>query len=134
MDRLRGAGETEILVEPVVGVHDGLSLPQRESLGAKLGEPEDRAGGGRGNVAGGVHMSPAEAGGESGGISTDELVFQTDDGLRGSRIALPGAASEKLAVNASGLVPLGGDHVEAAELGDAPAELDVRASSGHVRR
>src|SRR6185369_15526902 len=54
--------------------------------------------------------------------------------MRRAGVALARAASAQLAVNATGLVTLGGKNVEAANPGNAFAEFDVRAAARHVRR
>ena len=63
-----------------------------------------------------------------------ELVLERDEELRAAGVALARAAAAQLAVDAPRLVPLGADHVQAADLGDAVPELDVRAAPRHVRR
>ena len=62
----------------------------------------------------------------------DDLVVEGDEELREPGVALAGAAAGELAVDPPGFVPFGADDVQAAELGDAVAELDVGAAAGHV--
>ena len=63
-----------------------------------------------------------------------QLVLERNEELRRARVALTRAAPAQLAVDAPRLVTLGADYVEAAHLGDARPELDVRAAACHVRR
>ena len=49
-------------------------------------------------------------------------------------VALTAGAATQLVVDAAGLMPLGTEHVEAAKVGHAFAELDVDAAAGHVGR
>src|SRR5207248_3254253 len=63
-----------------------------------------------------------------------EVVFERQEEARGARVALATRAAAQLAVDAARLVSLRAEDVEPAQLGDAGAELDVRASAGHVRR
>src|SRR6185436_19585151 len=51
-----------------------------------------------------------------------------------ARVALPARPSTQLVVDPAGLVTLRAEHVEAAELANAVSQLDVDASTGHVRR
>jgi len=66
-------------------------------------------------------------------MTTEELVLQGLEGLSRARVALAGAPTEQLPVNAASLVSLRGDDVQAAQIGHASAQLDVRPSTGHVR-
>ncbi len=61
-----------------------------------------------------------------------EVVFEGEEELGRARVALAGAAAAQLAVDAARFVALGAEHEEAAELGHAFAQLDVRAASRHV--
>ena len=61
-----------------------------------------------------------------------QIVFERDEKVRRTGVALARAASAQLAVNAARFVAFGGQHVQAAEFGDAGAEFDVRAAAGHV--
>ena len=67
-------------------------------------------------------------------MAEEEVVLGAAEHLGGAGVALAGGAAEELAVDAAAAVRLGGDHVQAAEFGDAAAELDVGAAAGHVRR
>jgi len=67
-------------------------------------------------------------------VSLQNLVFDRDEELAVTRIALAGAAAGELAVDSPRLVPLGPDDVEAALVGDPLAEFDVGAAAGHVGR
>ena len=49
-------------------------------------------------------------------------------------VALAAGAAAELVVDPARLVPFGAEDVEAAEVGDALAELDVDAAAGHVGR
>ena len=71
----------------------------------------------------------ADNGGEE---ALKKFVFQTDKGLGIAGFALAGAAAKKLAVDAAGVVALGGDDAEAAEFVDAFVEADVCSAAGHV--
>ena len=68
-----------------------------------------------------------------GAEEAHQVVFEGDEKVRGARIALTRAAAAQLAVNAAGLMPLGGQHMQATEVGDAGPELNVRATPCHVR-
>ena len=48
-----------------------------------------------------------------------QIVFERDEEVRRTGIALARAAAAQLAVNAPGFVAFGADHVQAAEVGDA---------------
>src|SRR5581483_3154661 len=63
-----------------------------------------------------------------------EVILAGEVETRLARVALAAGAAAKLVVDPAGLVPLGAEHVEAAELAHAVAELDVDAAAGHVRR
>ena len=67
------------------------------------------------------------------GEPAHEVVFEGDEEPRGARVALAARAPSQLVVDAARLVALGADHMEAARVLDAGAELDVRAAAGHVR-
>ena len=51
-----------------------------------------------------------------------------------ARVALAGATARELAVDPPRFVAFGADDVQAAQLGDALAELDVGSAAGHVGR
>ena len=74
----------------------------------------------------------AEAGGRLLAEGLDDLVLERDEELGEAGVALAGAAAGELAVDPARLVALGADDVQAAQLGDAVAELDVGAAAGHV--
>ena len=63
-----------------------------------------------------------------------EVVLAGEVEARLAGVALAAGAAAELVVDAARLVPLGAEHVEAAELEHALAELDVDAAAGHVRR
>src|SRR5262249_27070196 len=65
---------------------------------------------------------------------TDEVVLAGEVEARLARIALTAGGAAQLVVDAARLVALGSEHVQAAEVDDAVAELDVDASARHVRR
>src|SRR5436305_982371 len=68
------------------------------------------------------------------GEQAHELVVAGEVEPRLSRIALATGAPAQLVVDPARLVPLGPEHVQAAEVANAVAELDVDAAAGHVRR
>ena len=68
------------------------------------------------------------------GEDADQVVLGRQEEARAARVALAAGAAAELVVDAAGLVALGADDVEAAELAHAVAELDVDAAAGHVRR
>ena len=68
------------------------------------------------------------------GEEPDEIVLSGEVEARLARVALAAGASAKLVVDPARLVALGAEHVEAADLADALAELDVDTAAGHVRR
>src|SRR4029079_1469905 len=68
------------------------------------------------------------------GEQTHEVVLGGQVETRLAGIALTAGAAAELVVDPSRLVPLGAEHVEAAQVDDAVAELDVDAAAGHVRR
>ena len=68
------------------------------------------------------------------GEQAHEVVLGGEVEARLARVALAAGAAAKLVVDPARLVALGAEHVEAAELADAVAELDVDAAAGHVRR
>ena len=63
-----------------------------------------------------------------------EVVLGGEEEARLARVALAAGAAAQLVVDAARLVALGAEHVEAAELAHALAELDVDAAAGHVGR
>ena len=63
-----------------------------------------------------------------------EIVLAGEVEARLAGVALAAGAAAELVVDPARLVPLGAEHVEAAELAHAFAELDVDAAAGHVRR
>src|SRR2546430_11809984 len=63
-----------------------------------------------------------------------DLVLERDDCLEAAPTALAAAATEELAVDAPRIVTLGGEHVQAAELGHARCKPDIGAPPGHVGR
>ena len=63
-----------------------------------------------------------------------EVVLPGEVEARLAGVALAARAAAELVVDPARLVPLGAEHVEAAEVDDAFAELDVDAAAGHVRR
>ena len=68
------------------------------------------------------------------GEQAHEVVLGGQVEARLARVALAAGAAAELVVDAPRLVPLGAEHVEAAQVDDALAELDVDAAAGHVRR
>ena len=68
------------------------------------------------------------------GEQADEVVLRREVEARLARVALAARAAAELVVDAARLVPLGREHVEAAQVDDAFAELDVDAAAGHVGR
>ena len=77
-------------------------------------------------------QSLADPGGGLLAERLDDLVVERDEELGEARVALAGATAGELAVDPARFVPLGADDVQAAELGDALAELDVGSAAGHV--
>ncbi len=69
---------------------------------------------------------------EHGGVAEEQVVVGAGEHLGAAGVALAGGAAEELAVDAAEPWRLGGDHVQAAEFGDAFGELDVGAAAGHV--
>src|SRR5579862_4717438 len=68
------------------------------------------------------------------GEQAHEIVLAGEVEARLAGVALAAGAAAKLVVDAPRLVPLGREHVQAAELRHALAELDVDAATRHVRR
>src|SRR5436190_20851709 len=62
----------------------------------------------------------------------EQRVFEGKLGFDAARFTLAGAAAAELAVDPAGIVPLGHDDMEPAELGDARAQFDIHAAPGHV--
>ena len=67
-----------------------------------------------------------------GAEQAHQIVFERDEEVGRTGIALARATAAQLAVDAAGFVAFGADDVQAAELGDAGAEFDVGAAAGHV--
>src|SRR2546425_374627 len=61
-----------------------------------------------------------------------QIVFERNEEVRRTGIALARATTAQLPVNAPGLVAFGGEDVQTAQIGDARTEFDVRAAAGHV--
>ena len=74
------------------------------------------------------------AGDSLGAEEAHELVFERDEELRGTGVALARAAAPELAVDATRLMALGTDDMESTDLCDALSELDVGAAARHVSR
>ena len=86
----------------------------------RLGGDEDASHADAGQLAAaGVPL--ADAGGGLLAEGLDDLVLERDEELGDAGVALAGAAAGELAVDPARLVPLGADHVQAAERGDALA-------------
>ena len=68
------------------------------------------------------------------GEQADELVLGREVEAALAGVALAARAAAKLVVDAAALVALGAEHVQAASLDHALAELDVDAAAGHVGR
>src|SRR5581483_9772827 len=62
----------------------------------------------------------------------DEIILAREVEARLAGIALTPGSAAQLVVDPAGLVPLGAEHVEPAELAHAVAELDVDAAARHV--
>ncbi len=69
-----------------------------------------------------------------GAEKAHQLIVERDVEARRARIALTAGTAAQLVVDASRLVALGADDVQAADRGHAFAELDVDAAAGHVGR
>src|SRR5579859_5480600 len=63
-----------------------------------------------------------------------QVVFERDEEAAGARVALTARAAAELVVDASRLVALGADDVQAADVGDAGTKHDVGSAAGHVGR
>src|SRR5579885_2871829 len=61
-----------------------------------------------------------------------QVVFERNEKVRRAGVALAGAATAQLAVNAPRFVAFGAQDVQATQLGHAGAEFDVGAATGHV--
>ena len=68
------------------------------------------------------------------GEQAHEVVRAGEVEARLARVALAARAAAQLVVDAACLVPLGAEHVEAAELAHLVVDLDVDAAARHVRR
>src|SRR5262245_47913966 len=64
----------------------------------------------------------------------EERILARDEELRAARIALTAGAAAQLMIDATAVVTIGPDDVQAAELGDAVTKDDIHAAAGHVRR
>jgi len=63
---------------------------------------------------------------------THEIVVEGKVEARGTGIALTTRTAAQLVVDAAGFVAFGAENMQAAEVGDARAEHDIRPTSGHV--
>ena len=115
--------EGERVVEPGVGAEDARALLKCELLSATLGEGD--AGVGEGTIA--RRLQKILRG--LGQVTAHQLVFRTDEGLRGTGIALASGTAEELSIDAAGFVAFRGDDVEATECDDVRAEANVRAAT-----
>ena len=80
-----------------------------------------------------VHSEPVhDAGDAVGAEAAHQFIFQRDEETRVARVALAAGTAAELVVDAARFVALGADDVQAAQLGDAFAELDVGTATGHV--
>jgi len=66
------------------------------------------------------------------GMTCEEAIVGGRKRLARARIALSGGSADKLAIDASRFLGLGGNHVNAAQLCHSVTEPDVRTSAGHV--
>jgi hypothetical protein len=107
--------------------------PQCESFGTMLGQAEHSPDRRRRDVVPGVSVSSFEIRDCALGVPRGDLIFQTEDSLGTSGIALACPPTEQLPVDPGRLVWLGSDHVESSQFGDPSAERDVSASPCHVR-
>ena len=73
-----------------------------------------------------------DAGDLVGMEATHELIFEGDEKAGVAGVTLASGAAPELIIDAAGIVPFGADHVKPADAGDAFAQLDVGAASGHV--
>src|SRR3954471_19120659 len=106
--------ERHCLIHPVVLLKHLLAVESCKSFGAGLGDFDD---------SGAADETPELA--DVLGVSDEQVVFGAREKLSRTGIALSCGATEKLAVDSSGAVGFGADHVQAAHFGDAFAEDDV---------
>ena len=78
-------------------------------------------------VTAGQHMGPQPC------VLLRQFVFQAHKCLGTSGVPLTGTSTEQLPVDSPRFVTLGGNHVEAAKLGNASVQANIRTPSGHVR-
>ncbi len=69
-----------------------------------------------------------------GGEVPHQIVFERDEELRATWIALAGAAAAELAVGAAGFVAFGADDVKSAEFSNSRRKFDIRSPARHVGR
>ena len=67
-----------------------------------------------------------------GAEETHQVVFERDEEMGRTRIALTRAAAAQLAVNAARFMALGAEHVQAAQLGNPGSQFNVGAATRHV--
>ena len=89
-----------------------MALFEGVALGGALSQA-DRGAGDAGGEARACRGNGADLAQERGGqVPAKEFVLETHEGLNAARIALAGAATEELAVDAAGFVPFRGEDIE----------------------
>ena len=68
----------------------------------------------------------------AGAVQPHEVILEAEEKVGAAGVALPRATAAQLAVNPARFVPLGAEHMQAADTGDAVGKFDVRAASGHI--
>ena len=125
-------GKCERLLEPVILCQDVAALAEGETFGVSA--PRAPVLAAERPAAAFERTSAARSLRRRGEKAPQQFIVQGDHQARPARVALARGAAEELAVDAAGLVRLGGDDVQPAELRDARRQLDVGAAAGHVRR
>ena len=68
------------------------------------------------------------------GEDAHEIIVEAQKELAGAVVTLSSGPAPKLIVDSPGLVPLGAEDMQSADLGDAGPELDICSPAGHIRR
>src|SRR5688500_2887011 len=121
------SGEGEQVAQVVVDAKQLAARPRVMALGGALRQADEQPAEPACRARGEALRKAAQPRGMAAEHLVHQLVLERDDGLVAAGVALPAAAAEKLPVDAPGVVALGSEHVQAADIRDAGAKADVRA-------
>ena len=131
---LGASSKGERFRKPSVGFEDLAALVEGLALSHELRIFESSAGqlfkAGLALAGGGLQSAAQRAEQEA----AQQFILGADKGLSAARITLARRPAIQLTIDPVRFVPLGRQHVQAAQLGDAAPQLDISAAASHVRR